>query len=315
MKRKSVKANHGKMADSDPRPAQPGADGRLPTRAVPHEGAPPRVSAPTLPRSRGETTPVVHGEGCEPDSGKGIRDPGPGPGDPSGPVLRGVTWESDISDPRRFVEELALARRLADQRAAELEAVLSAVPAAVWIAHDADCRHITGNRTADDWLRLPSGAESSLTARAGSGPPTLRSGGTGATCRARSCRCSRRPGGSRCMIARWRSCSPTAGSAPSLATPPPCVMPRVAPAGVSPPLSISPSANRWKRRCATKSNSNATTSTRCRASSWPWRDRPRLVVFLVPHLEANQPPPQVHAIPGKIPGLPRRSPVASMRRR
>ena len=112
----------------------------------------------------------MHSEGCEPDSGKGILDPGTGPGDPSGPVVRGVGWESDISDPRQFVEELALARRLADQRAAELEAVLSAVPAAVWIAHDADCLHITGNRTADDWLRLPSGAESSLTARDGERP-------------------------------------------------------------------------------------------------------------------------------------------------
>ena len=39
MKRKSVTANHGRVADSDPRPAQPGADGRLPKRAVPHEGA------------------------------------------------------------------------------------------------------------------------------------------------------------------------------------------------------------------------------------------------------------------------------------
>ena len=171
MKRKSVKAHQGKVADSDPRPALPGADGRLPTRAVPHEGAAPEGFSTDITQvKRTETTPVVHGEGSEPHSGKGIRDPGPGPGDPSGPVLRGVTWESDIRDPRRFVEELALARRLADQRAAELEAVLSAVPAAVWIAHDADCRHITGNRTADDWLRLPSGAESSLTARDGERP-------------------------------------------------------------------------------------------------------------------------------------------------
>ncbi|MBK8640333.1 MAG: PAS domain S-box protein [Chromatiaceae bacterium] len=93
-----------------------------------------------------------------------------GSGDPSGPVERRVGWESEISDRRQVVGELAQARRLADRRAAELEAVLHAVPAAVWIAHDADCRHISGNRTADDWLRLPSGAEASLTARDGERP-------------------------------------------------------------------------------------------------------------------------------------------------
>jgi hypothetical protein len=39
MKRKSEKANHGRVADSDPRLAQPGAGGMLPKSAVPHEGA------------------------------------------------------------------------------------------------------------------------------------------------------------------------------------------------------------------------------------------------------------------------------------
>ena len=139
MKRTSVTANHGSVADSDPRPAQP--------------------SPGITQLKRTGTTPAEHREGCELGSaGKGKLDPGR------------VAWASDISDPQPFAEELAQARRLADQRAAELEAVLNAVPAAVWIAHDADCQHITGNRTADDWLRLPSGAESSLTARDGERP-------------------------------------------------------------------------------------------------------------------------------------------------
>ncbi len=160
MKRKSIKANHRRVADSDPRPVQPGADGRLPKRAVSHGGAALEGFITDIPRlKRSETTPAEHREGCEPGSaGKGILDPG------------GVAWESDISDPRQFAEELAQVRRLADQRASELEAVLNAVPAAVWIAHDANCLHITGNRTADDWLRLPNGAESSLTARDGERP-------------------------------------------------------------------------------------------------------------------------------------------------
>ncbi len=49
-------------------------------------------------------------------------------------------------------------------RAAELAAVLEAVPATIWIAHDPDSRRITGNRAADELLRLPSGANASLTA-------------------------------------------------------------------------------------------------------------------------------------------------------
>ena len=50
------------------------------------------------------------------------------------------------------------------ERAQMLETVLQAVPAYVWIAHDPKCLHITGNRAADEFLRLPYGAETSLTA-------------------------------------------------------------------------------------------------------------------------------------------------------
>jgi signal transduction histidine kinase/CheY-like chemotaxis protein len=77
--------------------------------------------------------------------------------------LIGITF--DITQRKRAEQELARARHAAEQRAAELEALLQAVPAAVWIAHDRECRHITGNRTANAWLRLPEGAETSLTAR------------------------------------------------------------------------------------------------------------------------------------------------------
>jgi PAS domain S-box-containing protein len=72
----------------------------------------------------------------------------------------------DITERKRAEEALRQSEQHEWQRAAELAAVLDAVPAAVWIAHDPDCLHITGNRTADELLRLPEGTESSLSAPA-----------------------------------------------------------------------------------------------------------------------------------------------------
>ena len=42
------------------------------------------------------------------------------------------------------------------QRAAELQAMLETAPIAMWIAHDPECRRITGNTTADRLLSGPS---------------------------------------------------------------------------------------------------------------------------------------------------------------
>jgi two-component sensor histidine kinase/PAS domain-containing protein len=73
----------------------------------------------------------------------------------------------DISD--RVAAEEALRHK-----AEELETVLQSVPAVVWIAHDRECLHITGNRAADDLLRLSHGAEASLTAPEGKRPTHFR---------------------------------------------------------------------------------------------------------------------------------------------
>ena len=90
--------------------------------------------------------------------------------DTQGRLMSILSQALDITERERAGEEVSSARRLAEQRTADLQAVLQAVPAAVWIAHDAECRSITGNRTANEWLRLPEGGEASLTALEGVRP-------------------------------------------------------------------------------------------------------------------------------------------------
>ncbi len=81
-------------------------------------------------------------------------------GSVSGIFVHGVDLTQQVKARQRVEQSEARERR----RAAELEALVQSVPAAVWIAHDPACRHITGNRVANEWLRLPSSGESSLTA-------------------------------------------------------------------------------------------------------------------------------------------------------
>ena len=56
-------------------------------------------------------------------------------------------------------------------RSEELEAVLATVPAAVWFTHDTDARRIWGNQGASTLLRVPEGANASLSAPEGERPP------------------------------------------------------------------------------------------------------------------------------------------------
>jgi PAS domain S-box-containing protein len=70
----------------------------------------------------------------------------------------------DITARKHAEEALRASEEQERARAAELAAFLDAAPTPVFVVHDADAMHITGNRAADEFLRNPRGAEASLSA-------------------------------------------------------------------------------------------------------------------------------------------------------
>jgi len=77
-------------------------------------------------------------------------------------------------DRQRAEDELRESARRERLRADELETVMAAVPAVVWIAHDPACRRITGNAASHRLLRLPPAANQSLSAPAQEQPAGFR---------------------------------------------------------------------------------------------------------------------------------------------
>jgi PAS domain S-box-containing protein len=73
---------------------------------------------------------------------------------------------ADMIDRAQAEVALRESERRERERAAELAALLDAAPAAVFIAHDPECRHITGNQAANELLRGSPGGEASLSAPA-----------------------------------------------------------------------------------------------------------------------------------------------------
>jgi PAS domain S-box-containing protein len=70
----------------------------------------------------------------------------------------------DITERKKAEEALVESERRERARAEELAALLDAIPAPVFFAHDPDCLHITGNMAADELLKSPPGGEASLSA-------------------------------------------------------------------------------------------------------------------------------------------------------
>ncbi|MCE5265621.1 MAG: PAS domain S-box protein [Deltaproteobacteria bacterium] len=79
---------------------------------------------------------------------------------------RTAALEFEIVERMAVEKALRESERRERERAVELEALLDAAPTPVFIAHDPDARHLTGNRAADDLLKMPPGSETSLSAPA-----------------------------------------------------------------------------------------------------------------------------------------------------
>jgi PAS domain S-box-containing protein len=87
--------------------------------------------------------------------------------DQEGRITGAVTVVRDITERKRIEEAVR-------RNAAELQVILDAVPAAVFIARDPDTRNIIGNRTAYEFLRIEPGKSVSLSAPPGEKPTHFR---------------------------------------------------------------------------------------------------------------------------------------------
>jgi PAS domain S-box-containing protein len=81
---------------------------------------------------------------------------------------------ADLIDRSRVEEALRASEAQARAKATELQAIMDAAPANIFIARDAECRHLSGNRNAYLSLRLPLGSNLSMSASPGERPQNLR---------------------------------------------------------------------------------------------------------------------------------------------
>lgn len=80
----------------------------------------------------------------------------------AGTIIGASKIARDITERRQRDRDLRASEARERARATELEAVMYSTPAIVFMAHDAECDVVTGNRAAYGLLRLPEGANTSL---------------------------------------------------------------------------------------------------------------------------------------------------------
>ena len=82
--------------------------------------------------------------------------------------------DTDVTERRQADQALHDSESKARAQAAELRAIMDAAPTGILIAHDTECRHISGNRTAHVLLRQPPGSNLSKSAPDGERPENFR---------------------------------------------------------------------------------------------------------------------------------------------
>jgi PAS domain S-box-containing protein len=94
--------------------------------------------------------------------------------DAEGKVVRWFGTSTEISAQKQIEEALKGSEALARARTTELAAILDAVPAVLFIAHDPQCRRITSSRAALELLRLPAGSNTSMSSPVNERPTNFR---------------------------------------------------------------------------------------------------------------------------------------------
>ena len=92
----------------------------------------------------------------------------------SGGVGGIVIFSEDITVRKQLEDGLRLAREEAEQRSAELEAVMEQTPIPIWRGYGRDCARMTGNPATYELMRMPLGANVSKSAPEGQAPNHFR---------------------------------------------------------------------------------------------------------------------------------------------
>jgi PAS domain S-box-containing protein len=94
--------------------------------------------------------------------------------DAGGTIIGSVSVVRDITDRKRTEEELIRTKSLAENRAIELQAMMEAIPALVFITHDPESSYMTGNRATHDLFGVPLEGNVSKSAPQQEQPATFR---------------------------------------------------------------------------------------------------------------------------------------------